>query len=53
MAKHLEDANSLQYKKQLEDFMTLINPKPPVEVLEKLLNRYIEERNAHENKFTL
>lgn len=48
MAKHLIDADSLQYKKQLETFMQSINPKPPVEVLEKLLNRYLEERNARE-----
>lgn len=48
MVKQIEDANRLQYKKQLAEFMAAINPKPPVEVLERLLKRYEDERTAHE-----
>jgi predicted RecB family nuclease len=53
MVKQINDANRLRYKKNLADFMASINPKPPIEVLERLLERYEEERTAHEtNKIT-
>lgn len=52
MVKQIEDANRLQYKKQLAEFMEMVNPKPPIEVLERLLKRYEAERTAYQNKFT-
>jgi hypothetical protein len=33
------------YKKRLADFMEMINPKPTEEQIEKLRQRYAEERN--------
>jgi hypothetical protein len=53
MVKQINDANRLQYKKNLADFMATINPKPSAEVLETLLNRYIGEREAHEKRTTV
>ncbi|MEH7251921.1 hypothetical protein V7111_07325 [Neobacillus niacini] len=52
MPKFLEDEKSLQYKKNLSELMTIVNPKPPIEVLERLLKRYEDQRTAHTNKFT-
>lgn len=46
MAKHLEDADSLLYKKQLAEFMKQINPKPTFEDLEKLKEKYRKAREG-------
>jgi hypothetical protein len=47
MPKQIEDANSLQYKQQLGEFMQSINPKPTEEILELLREKY---RKAREGK---
>jgi hypothetical protein len=43
-SKYIEDHDSKQYKKQLREHMQLINPKPSPEVLEKLLQKYMDAR---------
>jgi hypothetical protein len=50
--KFIEDEMNRQNKKNYAELLAQLNPKPSAEVLEKLLNRYIEERNAHENKYS-
>ncbi|MDF2651732.1 MAG: hypothetical protein K0Q73_7537 [Paenibacillus sp.] len=44
MAKQLEDAKYLQYKKQLAELMQKLNPKPSLEDIEKLKKMYLEKR---------
>lgn len=46
--KFIQDANSLQYKKQLAEFMQQINPKPTLEQLEELRQKYLQARESHE-----
>ncbi|SDM17875.1 hypothetical protein [Bacillus sp. OK048] len=45
MAKHIVDKDSLQYKKQLAEFMQQINPKPTLEQIEQLKQQYLDKRN--------
>jgi hypothetical protein len=52
MPKFLDDEKSLQYKKNLADLMVVVNHKPPIEALERLLKRYEAERTTYQNKFT-
>jgi hypothetical protein len=52
-SKFLEDDLSKQYKKQLAEFMQQINPKPTLEQLEQLRQKYLQARESHENKVTL
>jgi hypothetical protein len=47
MPKQIEDTDSLQYKKQLAEFMQSINPKPTEEILELMQEKY---RKAREGK---
>jgi hypothetical protein len=42
--KQIEDADSLQYKKQLAELMQQINPKPTLENVERLSQKYLERR---------
>jgi hypothetical protein len=49
--KFIEDHDSKQYKKNLEELQQIINPKPPKEVLEKLLQKYQAEQNAWREKY--
>lgn len=44
MAKQILDADRLNYKKQLADFMQEINPKPTLEMIEKLKQQYLDRR---------
>lgn len=44
MSKSLVDNDSLKYQKQLEEFMQQINPKPTLEIIEKLKQQYLERR---------
>jgi hypothetical protein len=46
MVKQIEDENRLQYKKQLADFMAMINPKPGPEIIEKLEEKYRKQRDG-------
>lgn len=39
-----EDDEYLHYKKQLKDFMQTINPKPTLEQIEKLRQKYVDNR---------
>ena len=50
MPKFLEDEMRLQYKKNFKELLAQVNPKPGPEVLEKLLNRYVEERKERGTK---
>jgi predicted CopG family antitoxin len=42
--KQILDADRLQYKKQLAEFMQEINPKPTLEDIEKLKQQYLDRR---------
>ncbi|MBT2735159.1 hypothetical protein [Bacillus sp. ISL-7] len=44
MEKQIVDADSIQYKKQLAEFMQQINPKPTLEDIEKLKQQYLDRR---------
>jgi hypothetical protein len=46
MPKFIQSAESLQYKKQLAEFMQLVNPKPTIQDLEKLKEKYRKEREG-------
>lgn len=47
MPKHIEDEDSLGYKKQLADFMQSINPKPSLDEIEKIKQQLLENRQAN------
>jgi hypothetical protein len=53
MSKHLDDAWTRQYKKNLEELQKIVNMKPSEEILEKLRQRYVKVRDAHETKPTV
>ncbi|MEH7392593.1 hypothetical protein [Bacillus sp. JJ1474] len=40
----IEDDKSLAYKKRLREFMQQINPKPTIEQIEQLRQRYLRAR---------
>jgi hypothetical protein len=42
---------SAQYKKNYASLLAIVNPKPPKEVLEKLLQKYQAEQNAWREKY--
>jgi hypothetical protein len=44
MSKTIEDKEQLDYKEQLKAFMQTINPKPSLELIEKLKQEYIANR---------
>ena len=44
MPKYIDSIDSQQYRKQLAEFMQTINPKPTLEVVEKLRQQYLEKR---------
>jgi hypothetical protein len=46
-SKIIEAADSLQYKKQLAEFMKQINPKPTLDEIEKLKQQYFDKRGGH------
>jgi hypothetical protein len=52
MPKFIQDETSRQYKINYAALLAEINPKPSIEVLEKLRQRYTKDREAHENKPT-
>jgi hypothetical protein len=47
MTKILQDADSQRYKKQLADFMAMINPKPTPEEIDRLMEKYLSSRGEN------
>lgn len=42
--KFIEDDETVEYKKRLKEFMEQVNPKPTLEDLEKLKEKYLKVR---------
>jgi hypothetical protein len=45
MVKTLEDADSQKYKKQFDEFVQQINPKPSKADIERLKQTYLDKRS--------